>query len=211
MKYLKHLSILAVLGFFIAGCSSTKIVGSWKDKSLGQGQYANITVAAITSDALAKGNVEQEMSEQLASRGVKAEPAGSMFRPGMEMTDETKAEVSSQLDAAGFDGLLTIALIVESEETRYVPGTTYAYTPYTYGYYSNYWGYYGYYGPQVYEPGYYTTTEVYLVEAVLYDVETEKMVWAARSETTDPASLNAFANDFAATVAAQLEEDGMLK
>lgn len=202
---------IALLAIFIVACSSTRIIGSWKNADIGDKKYGKIMIAALTADAVAKGNVEEEMAERLVSRGVNAKGAGGIFNPEMEINDEMKKQVASNLKSKGFEGLLTFALVSQDEETKYVPGTTYNYAPYNYGYAGSYWGYYGYYAPQVYQPGYYTTSKVYLVEAVLYDVESEKMVWAARSETTDPSSLDKFASDFTSTIAYQLQKDGMLK
>jgi hypothetical protein len=208
---LKSLGVLAMLVALLTSCSTTKIIGSWKNADIGDKKYNKIMIAALTADAVAKGNVEEAMAERLVARGVNAKGAGGVFNPEMEITDEKKHEIASNLKSQGFEGLLTFALVSEDEQTKYVPGTTYTYAPYSYGYYGSYWGYYGYYAPQVYEPGYYTTSTVYLVEAVLYDIETEKMVWAARSETTDPSSLDKFAHDFTSSIAYQLQKDGMLK
>lgn len=211
IKKISYLSTFAILAIIISACSSTRISGSWKNADIGDKKYGKIMIAGLTADAVAKGNIEAEMSERLVARGVNAKGAGGVFNPKMEISDEMKRQVASELKSAGFEGLLTFALISEKENTKYVPGTTHTYAPYASAYYGNYWGYYGYYAPQVYDSGYYTTSKVYLVEAVLYDVETEKMVWAARSETTDPASLDKFASDFTSTIAYQLKKDGMLK
>jgi len=210
IRKIAYLSTFAILALVIVACSSTKIIGSWKNADVGDKKYNKIMIAALTPDAVTKGNVEEAMAERLAARGINAKGAGGVFNPEMEITDEMKHQVATKLKSEGFEGLLTFALVSEDEQTKYVPGTTYTYAPYGYGYGSGYWGYYGYYAPQVYEPGYYTTSKVYLVEAVLYDVETEKMVWAARSETTDPSSLDKFAQDFTSSIAYQLQKDDML-
>ena len=210
-KIIGYFSLFALVAIILVACSSTRIIGSWKNADIADKKYGSIMIAALTPNAVTKGNVEEAMAERLVARGVNAKGAGGVFNPEMEITDEMKKQVASKLESAGFEGLLTFALVSEDEQTKYVPGSTYSYAPYGYGYGGSYWGYYGYYAPQVYEPGYYTTSKVYLVEAVLYDVNTEKMVWAARSETTDPSSLDKFANDFTSTIAYQLQKDGMLK
>ncbi|MCA1761521.1 MAG: hypothetical protein ABR574_04905 [Cryomorphaceae bacterium] len=209
MKKIIYLSLVGALAIIIASCSSTRISGSWKNGDIGDKKYGKIMITALTANAVVKANVEESMAERLVSRGVNAKGAGGVFNPKMEINDEMKHQVASELKSEGFEGLLTFALISEEEKTTHVPGTTY--TPYASAYYGNYWGYYGYYAPQVYSSGYYTTSKVYLVEAVMYDVETEKMVWAARSETTDPSSLDKFASDFTSTIAYQLQKDEMLK
>ena len=196
--------------YIVSACTSTKIIGSWKNSEIGEKQYGNIMIYALTSNPVAKANVEERMAEVLTARKVDAMGGGGVFSPEVEVTDERKKEIATKLKSNGYDGLLTFALISSEEKTSYVPGSSYTYAPYSYGYYGSYWGYHGYYAPQVYTPGYYTSSEVYTVEACLYDVETEKLVWAARSETTDPSSLDAFANEYTETVVYQLMKDKML-
>lgn len=195
----------------IGACSSTKIIGSWKNADFGEKTYGKIMIAALTPNVVAKGAVEADVAEKLQARGVNAKGAGGVFNPEMEITEEIKKQISTTLLSEGYDGILTFTLVSQDEKTNYVPGTTYTYAPYAYGYGGSYWGYYGYYAPQVYEPGYYTTSQVYLIEAILYDLQTEKMVWAARSEATDPSSIESFASDFSSTIVYQLQKDRMLK
>lgn len=182
-------TLIVFIALIAISCSSTKIIGKWKDPNLATKQYGHIMVTALTPNVVAKGNFEERMAEILVARKVKAKGAGGVFNPEMKITDELKAQISQKLEAEGFDGLLTFALISTTDETTYVPGTT-TYAPYASPYYGSYYGYYGYYGAQVYSPGYYVNDKIYTVEAVLYDVKTEKMVWAARSETVSPTSLD---------------------
>jgi len=188
-------------------CSSTKIIGSWKNADSNK-TFSHIMVVGLSSNVVAQSNVESRMATILSARGVNAKGSGAVFSPDMKITDEMKKTVSSKLKEQGFDGLLTIALVSIDDKTSYTPGTVYS--PYAYPAYGSYWGYYGYYAPQVYSPGYYSTERVYTVEANLYDVDTEKLVWAARSETTDPASLDRFSEEYSQAVVYQLAKDGML-
>jgi len=129
----------------------------------------------------------------------------------MEVTDENKALVEEKLDNRGYDALLTFSLVNVDEELDYVQGAYYpGYYPAAYGYYNNYWGYYNYYAPAAYSRGYYTSQTVYHMEANLYDVEGGKLVWAARSETIEPATATTFSKNFAETVAKKLVDDGII-
>ena len=62
----------------------------------------------------------------------------------------------------------------------------------------------------MYDPGYYTTDKSYYLEANLYDVESEQLVWSAQSETTNPANLEAFARTFAMVISDQMIKDGVI-
>jgi hypothetical protein len=210
-KMIKRISIFAAIALVAFACTSTKIIGSWKNADYANKQYGHIMVVGLTANVVAKGSVEEQMVEVLSAKRVWAKGAGGIFNPDVKHTDAEKTQISDTLKARGYDGLLTVALISEDKETSYVPGSTYAYAPYSTGYYGSYWGYYGYYAPQVYSPGYYTTNKVFTVEACLYDVDSQKLVWAARSETTDPANLDQFAHEYAETVVFQMQKDKLLK
>lgn len=197
---------LIILGGW--ACSTTKIIGSWKDAESNK-SFSNIMVVGLTSNFLAQTSVEERMTYYLNSRGgVKAQVSRGIFDPDMKITEEVKEKVANKLGEQGFDGLLTVALVSIDENTNYVAGTRYQ--PYAYPGYGNYWGYYGHYSPMVYSQGYYTSNKIYTIEANLYDVSTEKLVWAARSETTDPSSLDKFSKEYSKKVVYQLNEEGML-
>ena len=50
--------------------------------------------------------------------------------------------------------------------------------------------YYPHVNTYVHQPGYYTTHETYTLETNLYDVESEELVWSARSRTFAPESVS---------------------
>ncbi len=201
---------IAIFAFIAVACGSTKIVGSWKNSDFAEKKYGSILVVGLSTNVVAKASVEQQMATVLSAKRVNAKGAGGIFNPEVKHTEEEQKQIFEKIKSEGFDGVLTMALVAHEEKTDYVPGT-YSYSPYSTGYYGSYWGYYGYYAPQVYSPGYYTNYQVYTVEALLYDVNTEKLVWAARSETTDPSDLDRFSQEYAETVVYQLQKDQMLK
>jgi len=118
-RKIAYLGAISALVFLIAACSSTRIIGSWKNADIGDKKYNKIMIAALTADAVAKGNVEEAMAERLVARGVNAKGSGGVFNPEMEITDEKKHEIATNLKAQGFEGLLTFALVSEDEQTKY--------------------------------------------------------------------------------------------
>ncbi len=207
----KSLIAFSALAIVLAACTSTKIIGSWKNSDFADKKYGSIMIVGLSTNVVAKASVEQQMATVLVAKKVNAKGAGGIFAPEIKHTKEEQDQIFEQFKADGFDGVLTLALVAEEQRTEYTPGT-YSYAPYySPGYYGSYWGYYGYYAPQVYSPGYYTEHKVYTIEALLYDVETEKLVWGARSETTDPTDMDSFSHEYAETVVFQLQKDQMLK
>ncbi|WP_339878934.1 hypothetical protein [uncultured Algoriphagus sp.] len=195
----------------VTGCSpSTKITGSWKAPEAKAGGYTNIFVTALTDKLLARQTIENDLDAILEEDGITASSSFDIIPPGFKATPENKEKIVSDIQAAGHDAILTIALLDQTSETRYVPGTT-MYSPMGYGgYYGRFYGYYSYYNPVMYDPGYYATDKNYYIEMNLYDAQTEALVWSAQSETTNPSSIESFSKTFAQSVEYQLVKDGII-
>ncbi|WP_057935749.1 hypothetical protein [Algoriphagus resistens] len=201
---------LMLLAVATACAPSTKITGSWKAPEAKAGGYSNIFVTALTDKLVARQTIENDIDAILEEDGITASSSFEIIPPGFKATPENKEKTVSAIQAAGHDAILTVALLDQTSETRYVPGTT-MYSPLGYGgYYGGFYGYYSYYNPVMYDPGYYTTDKNYYIEMNLYDAQSEALVWSAQSETTNPSSLESFSRTFAQAVEYQLIKDGII-
>ncbi|WP_288369664.1 hypothetical protein [uncultured Algoriphagus sp.] len=207
----KNLSILSLslLAVMLSCSPSVKILGSWTGPSTPPEGYNNIFVTALTDNILARQTVETDLDNLLLEEGVNAESSFDILPPGFKSSGVDKEEVLRKIRELGSDAILTVAVLDQTNETRYVPGST-MYSPMGYGYYGRFWGYYNYYNPVMYDPGYYTTDKNYYLEANLYDVATEELVWSSQSETTNPSSIETFSRSFSTTIINQLIKDGLL-
>ena len=207
LSFLANLAILAVL----ASCSpSTKIIGSWSSPDKPAASYSKLLVTGLTSNIVNRQAFEEELTATLNEDGFNAASSLTLIPLGQAETEAGMAKALETIRGAGFDGILTVALLDQTSETRYVQGTT-TYAPMGYGgYYGRYSGYYGYYGGMTSSPGYYTTDKSYYIEVNLYDAKTEGLVWSSQSETTNPSNLEAFAHTFAGVVVDQMIKDGII-
>ncbi|WP_268034937.1 hypothetical protein [Algoriphagus sp. PAP.12] len=208
---MRRLSTLFAFTLIVLGsCSpSVKILGSWTSPSMSTTGYDDLFVTALTDNILARQTVEQDLDNLLNEKGVHAQSSFNILPPGFKTSGVDKNEVLQKIKALGSDAILTVAVLDQTNETRYVPGST-MYSPMGYGYYGRFWGYYSYYNPVMYDPGYYTTDKNYYLEANLYDAETEELVWSSQSETTNPASIETFSKTFSETIVSQLIKDGLI-
>ncbi|WP_035464800.1 hypothetical protein [Algoriphagus vanfongensis] len=208
---MRKLSSFLVITLLILGaCSpSVKILGSWTSPNKPAGGYDDLFVTALTDNILARQTVETDLDNLLMEDGVNAQSSFDILPPGFKSNGVDKDQILSKIRELGNDAILTVAVLDQTNETRYVPGTT-MYSPMGYGYYGSFWGYYNYYNPVMYDPGYYTTDKNYYLEANLYDAETEELVWSSQSETTNPASIETFSKTFSETVVNQLIKDGLI-
>ena len=80
-------------------------------------------------------------------------------------------------------------------------------------YYSSFWGggYYGFGWGSVYDPGYLRTDTIVCVETLVYDMKADKLVWAGRSETTNPTKMNAFIKELVAGAAREIKRQGLIR
>lgn len=211
-QILKSLALMTVIVGLLSGCSpSTKILGSWKSPDAETGGYSNLFVAALIGDNyVTKKTIEDDIDALLVQKGVQAISNLEQVKPGLVFTEQNKDQVVQEIKKSGRDGIMTIAIIDQTNETRYVPGTT-SYSPMYYGGgYGRFGGYYGMYGPTTYSPGYYATDKNFYVEINLYDTETQTLVWSAQSETTNPASIDKAAQEFAYVVVDKMIKDGII-
>lgn len=210
MKKLNYLLALVLIAMVSACSPSTKIIGSWTGPNTPSEPYKSIFVTAISENLVARQTIENDIDAMLEKDGVEAKSSFEIIPPGFKATAENKDATVAAIRDGGSDAILTIALLDQTSETRYVPGTT-MYSPMGYGgYYGRFSGYYSYYNPVMYSPGYYSTDKNYYLEINLYDAKTEELVWSAQSETTNPSSIETFSNSFSQLVVNQLIKDGLI-
>jgi hypothetical protein len=210
MKKISILASLAILAVMASCAPSTKIIGSWSSAEKPAGGYKKILVSGLTSNIVNRQAFEEELTATLIEDGLDAASSLTLIPIGSAKDEAGMAKALETIRDREFDGILTVALLDQTSETRYVQGTT-TYSPMLYGgYYGRYTGYYGYYGAMTYDPGYYTTDKNYYIEVNLYDSKTEALVWSSQSETTNPANLEAFSHTFAGVVVNQMIKDGVI-
>lgn len=208
MKATPFIFSVLLLGVLSSCSPSVKILGSWTSPSKPAEGYSKIFVTALTDNVLARQTVEQDLDNLLLEEGIEANSSFDILPPGFRSNGVDKEQVINKIRENGNDAILTVALLDQTNETRYVPGTTYM--PMSYGYYGRFWGYYNYYNPVMYDPGYYTTDKNYYLEANLYDAQTEELIWSSQSEATNPSSLESFSVTFSKSVVDQLLKAGLI-
>lgn len=201
--------IAGIFLLLVSSCSpSVRIIGSWSSPQNTNNSYTSVFVTALTKNVLARQTVEMHLEEMIQSQGISATGSFEVIPPGFNAQEADKEEILRKIREMGSEAILTVTLLDQTNETRYVPGTNYA--PIGLGFHGRFWSYYGAYNPYMYDPGYYTTDKSYYLEANLYDTQTEEMIWSSQSETTNPASLEQFSKAFASAVVKQLIKDGFI-
>jgi hypothetical protein len=200
---MKKVLLAAVAASLLASCGTpTSFVSTWRDPEAKPLAFKKILVVAFVPDESQRRSAEDQMVAYIK----KAEAIPSYRILSKEQMKDSEASKAT-ITALGVDGIITMRWLGKDEKLEYVPGTSY-YGP---SYYQPFWGYYGYATPMMYDPGYYTQTQIIRLETNIYSYPDEKLIWTGHSETTDPTSLDDLINSVAMATSKELINEGLLK
>ncbi|MCF6352617.1 MAG: hypothetical protein L3J06_06370 [Cyclobacteriaceae bacterium] len=202
--------ILIIAAFVFQGCMSTKFSASWKSPDFDGKAYDQVLVWGLSDNVANRSTVEDEVTHFLNLKGVNTHSGADILPYDRTIIPEDQKIIKKKLVDKGYDAVLTIGLKDIKEETHYVQGTGY-YNPMSYGYYGSFYGYSSYMYGNVYQPGYYSSTEYIYLETNLWDVETGKLVWSGQSKSTSQGTVDKTANAYARAVVSELINKGILQ
>lgn len=207
---MKRFNIIIILAAFaLQGCMSTKFSASWKGPDFEAKSYDLLLVWALSDNVANRATVEDELTHYLNLKGVNTHSGSDILPYDRTIIPKDQAVIKAKLLEKGYDAVLTIGLKDIKEETHYVQGTGY-YNPMSYGYYGSFYGYSSYMYGNVYQPGYYSSTEMIYLETNLWDVNTGKLVWSGQSKSTGQGTVDKTANAYARAVTTELISKGIL-
>ncbi|HEX5132472.1 MAG TPA: hypothetical protein VFX92_08295 [Candidatus Krumholzibacteria bacterium] len=198
----KYLLPLVAAVMAVSCGTPTSFVSTWRAPDAKPLQFTKVLVVAFVPEESMRRSAEDRMVENITR--VEAIPSYRILsKEDMKDSEKSKATV----EKLGVDGVVTMRFLGSQEKLEYVPGTT------TYGptYYQPFWGYYGYATPMMYDPGYYTTTNLVRMETNIYSLAQEELLWSGHSETSDPTSLDDLIDSVAHATAKELVAEGLMK
>lgn len=220
MKKILTLAIILVL----ASCSGVKVTDSWKADNLNSLKGKKILVISRSDDMITRQRFEQEIAEKLRAEGIDATESYTKFpsmKHNQKRSEEEVGQVVQIIKNEGFTGVVLTVLkdknkeIVTSETGGYTSG---GYGGYGMGYGNYYGGFGGYYGRSYSPYGYgyggsYVpsetrtyTSETYVLETVVYNLDLPKgkqLLGVISVDVTDPKSASKVAPQYAKSVVKQ--------
>ncbi len=190
------LIVLSVL----MGCAATKVTSTWKDEAYKKKPQKVLTVAILKSNTN-RLVLEDEFTVQLKQKGLDATAGHTVLS---EKEPATKETLAATLRETGFDALLVVRLVDQRSQQTYVPGAVYpagATWPGAYGAGYN----------TMYAPGYVVEDKFAIAEANLYDVETEKLIWTAATETWINAAERKLLQEYVGLMMHEMQEAGIVR
>jgi hypothetical protein len=195
VSHTRRMLLLALAPLALTACAnSTTLTMTWKDPSVSELRFNKIVTVGVSADAHWREIVEDELSSLVRN----AVPAYSVIPEDAERNLDTARRF---IKSGGYDAVVIMRLVGTDKETTYHSGASGAWWPASY---STMGGYWGYAWTAVYDPGYMSTTHYVNIEALIYRVSDEKLLFGAQSRTSDPASTRALTDEVAKAVRAEL-------
>ncbi len=208
---IKFCLIILVVVLQICGLSfaaSTRYVSIFRNPRAGTIDFSGKRVAAfvLIPDRGMREGREETLAEELRSRGVDC-VAGYTILPGELVQDREKAKAF--LSKAKVAGAIMMRLVGDEEIASYSPAVATAW--FSQPYYPGFWNYWGYGWTAVYAPGYRWTDRVITLETLIYSIEKDELIWAGRSESTNPKDIRKFVKDLVEAAGKELRKSGLVK
>ena len=208
---MKPSPLLLALFLFLAACSSQKVfVSSWKAPDAEPLQLRGSKVAAVVmlNDDSLRQRAEDALAGEITARGAIGIPMYKLLDGG---TPTNEAQARAACEKAGIAGVVVFKTTSVDRKVTEKPVTELE------PMYQNYWdGYFDYgWGGASYTPvqsG--TTLEIdttVSIEARVYSLRQNKLVWSAQGKTMNPENIEAEVRTFSEATAASLEKDGLLR
>ena len=199
--------LLAVsVALLVSSCANTKISQSWVEPD-NKRSYNDLLIIGVGESQQNRRAYESHFVEELRANGTEAEASYKLIPSSEELNRQT---VDKAIKGMEIDGVIVTHLTAVDEETIYRPSMDYM-PMYGGGYYGGLYSYYPHVNTYVSRPGYYSTHETYTLETNLYDVESEELVWSARSRTFSPESVSEVINDLTKLLIKDLKEKDLIK
>jgi hypothetical protein len=200
--------ILLITG---VSCNNTQLISSWKAPAATKSmeKYNKILVLGLTGnkDRELRETIENSVAKRLQDKGINVETSTRQYGPKSFRTLDEDAAVKMVNDN-GFDGVVIITLLDKNQERSYTPGYVSS-TPYAVV--RNRWyGNYSVLYDRVYNPGYYSTTTNYTLEADLYRTKGDKLLYSAQAKSFDPNSAADLAGGFSKTLVQDMIDKGVI-
>lgn len=173
----------------MTGCAATQVKQVWKDEAFQGGRLDNVLVISILKNNTARRAFESEFVKYFRYRGIIAVESFRVLTTDALEGDEARDAIVQKIKELGIDAVLMTKVVGSRTAEETIPGMTITAgygLPYgSYGAWGAYAGVaYSFPGPtQPTTQGYSHVDKFLVIETQLFDVETEKLIWAAQSET----------------------------
>jgi hypothetical protein len=184
--------------------ADVKFTSTWKGKDAAGVSFAGKKVAAlvISKDEPLRIAGEEALVRELTPRGINT-VATYRIVPRPELETPEKAKV--WYEKAGVEGVVAVRPVSSDKVKSYTAATWVGAS------YNSFWSYYPYAWSGVYIPSS-TREDTYVtVEALVFSVPRNELLWAGVSETKNPKQLQQFVKDLVVAATKEMQREGLIK
>ena len=195
----------------VSASGSTRFKTAWKapEATMTLEEGDKVLAMVITVQEESRDGAEAALAQELGKRGVEAVPAYSVI-PKSVVQDKDKAK--PYIDESGCRYAVVMRVIGNEKELRGSGPGFNAVPIYTMPYYGGFYGGYYTFGWGVtYTAGNIQIDKVVHVETLIYDLRTDKLIWAGISDTKNPSTGLKFIKDLVKTAAKEMKKQGLFK
>ena len=198
--------LLAVAAAVTTGFGGPSFTSTWKAPDARPGTFQGKPVVAVllSDDEGLRQGVEGLLAYELTQRGAKGVAAWSLI-PLSEIRDQEKAK--ARITQSGAAGVVALRLVDRAQDAS-AQNPTYWAAPTSGNVWAGYWSY-GWGG--LYDPGHVRVDNVLYVEALVYSLEQNKLVWAGLSKATNPKSANDLVKQLVGKIASEVKKAGLVQ
>ncbi len=194
----------------LAGCRSSYITSSWKNKSTATKSFTKILVLGIVrdSDRELQRNMEKHLAGDLAGLGYTA--VTSIEEYGLKaFAGLTAKEMLAKLKSSHVNAVLTIVLLNKKMENQFISPRESSRPS---GYFQNlFWEYFDNTSTRVFEPGYYIGNTEYFWESKLYGLDKPSLLYSAKTTSFNPASTEKLAHQYGRIIVRDMTRKKLFK
>ena len=194
----------ALLTAAVLVAADPKFTSTFKAPDAGTVSFAGKKVAAlvISKDEPLRIAGEESLVRELTPRGINM-VATYRIVPRPELESAEKARV--WYEKAGVEGVVALRPVSSDKVTSYTSATWVGAS------YSSFWSYYPYAWSGTYIPGSTREDTYVVVEALVFDVARNQLLWAGVSETKNPKQLQQFVKELVAAASKEMQKEGLIK
>lgn len=203
--------IVCLSMLLLLGCSSTKLVSTWKNPDIVLFDAYKVLVVGMTQDENLRTEFESRLTERLNEKGVEAMRSMDLFDvefTSSEKSEEELSEVEGQLLDKGFDAIL-FTKVVGTENRRTfrerMSNLNEMYTRFSTDYLEHQDIYYN--------SEYYETFNIYTVETSLYCICIDKereLIWRSDIDVLEPMKMEKTIESYIRLIASKMGEEDVI-
>jgi len=200
--------LFALIVFVVASCNSTRIISSWSINNPPAGAMNKVLVIGVMADREARDQIEQAMVNALNRDGIAANTAVTIFGP-RRFDNLQESEIIGKLRGSEYTAVMIVSLVNKERDIRYIPGSFYMFPSPHMGisrFHRRYWFVYD----QMFIPGRFETTTNWVLEADIFTISDDQLIYSAQTRSYDPNNARALAESFTRAIVAELRTKGII-